>query len=78
MSLHLPEVIVVGAAFVVSSLFLVIPSARICQRLGFSPWLGAVAVIPLANLILLWFVAFSDWPANATRQSDAQTLAGQV
>jgi hypothetical protein len=61
-SVPLPELVVLGAVFVVSSLFLVIPAARICHRVGFSMWLGVIAVVPLANVILLWFVAFSDWP----------------
>jgi hypothetical protein len=36
---------------------------RICRRAGFSQWLGLLIVVPLANILLLWFVAFSEWPA---------------
>lgn len=39
------------------------PAARICRKAGFSPWLGVLIVVPLANILLLWFVAFSPWPA---------------
>lgn len=39
------------------------PAARMLRRVGFSPWLGVLAVVPLANLVLLWFVAFAPWPA---------------
>ena len=38
------------------------PAGRICRRIGFSPWLGLLALIPIGNLALLWFVALSDWP----------------
>ncbi len=31
-------------------------------QLGYSAWLGLLAVAPVANLALLWFVAFSKWP----------------
>ena len=39
------------------------PASRICSRLGFSPWLGLVALVPVANVFLLLFVAFSRWPS---------------
>jgi hypothetical protein len=32
--------------------------------IGFPPLLGLLAVVPLANLVLLWVVAFSPWPAE--------------
>jgi hypothetical protein len=56
-----PELIVL-LAIVVSSLAIVWPAGRICHRLGFSPWLGVLAVVPLANLVLLWYVAMAEWP----------------
>lgn len=40
------------------------PAGRICSRLGFSPWLGPLALVPVANVLLLWFVAFSRWPSH--------------
>jgi predicted PurR-regulated permease PerM len=61
----LPELLavigIVALAFVV-----VWPAARICRRLGFSRWLGVLAVIPVANLVLLWFVAVAQWPLSET------------
>jgi hypothetical protein len=30
------------------------PASRICSRLGFSPWLGILAIVPIANVLLLW------------------------
>ena len=70
-SIGLPELIIL--ALIAAMLGLVIwPAARICTRLGFSPWLGVLAVVPLANLVLLWFVAFASWPA-----ADQTSLAAQ-
>ena len=61
----LPEVTVV--AFLVAMAFLVIfPAATICRRLGFSQWLGVLAIIPVANVLLLWFVALAQWPRVQT------------
>ena len=58
----LPELFIL-VLMVVMSLAVVWPAMRICRRAGFSQWLGLLIVVPLANILLLWFVAFSDWPA---------------
>ena len=56
-----PELIVIGA-MVLMAFVVIWPVATICRRLGFSGWLGFLAVLPMVNLLLLWFVALSDWP----------------
>jgi hypothetical protein len=33
-----------------------VPIARILYRLGFSPWLAILALLPLGNLIGLWLL----------------------
>ena len=40
------------------------PVGRILDRLGFSPLLSAVALIPVVNLIGLWLLAVSEWPRD--------------
>ncbi len=62
MGLGVPELIIILFIAVIP-LVLIWPAMRICRRAGFSPWLGILIVIPLANIFLLWFVAFSPWPA---------------
>jgi len=42
----------------------IIPAWRICQRIGYPGALGLLIVIPLVNLFLLYFLAFSEWQAN--------------
>lgn len=61
-SFGFPELIIAGA-IAMSALTVAWPSARICARAGFSPWIGLLAVVPIANVVLLWFVAFARWPA---------------
>ena len=46
--------VVVGVALLV----LGYPIARILQRLGFSRWWTLVALIPYANVVGLWALAF--------------------
>ena len=51
----------------VMAIIVVVPAWRICARAGYSGWLGLLAVVPLANLVLLYFLAFADWPALRER-----------
>lgn len=68
MRLGPPEAVLV-ITIVFMLLGLVWPAARICKRAGFTPWLGALIVVPLANVVLLWFVAFARWPAEQRAQA---------
>lgn len=38
------------------------PAWKISQKCGYPGWLGLLVVIPLANLVWLYFLAFADWP----------------
>lgn len=51
----------------VIAIIAVIPVWRICQRTGYPGWMGILILIPMVNLLLLYFIAFSDWPADKTR-----------
>jgi hypothetical protein len=59
----LPELTIVLA--IVAGLFVVAyPASRICARLGFPAGLGLLAIVPVINVVLLWFVATSAWPGE--------------
>ena len=64
-----PEFVILFILLVVP-LVVIWPAMRICRRAGFSQWLGLLIVIPLANIFLLWFVAFSPWPAVPESSDD--------
>ena len=40
--------------------------SRILQKAGYSGWWTLLALVPLANLIGLWFFAITPWPSNRT------------
>ncbi len=46
------------------AVLIVVPMWRICQRAGFPGWFGAFVLIPMLNLVLLYFLAFAEWPAR--------------
>lgn len=41
---------------------IIAPFWFIFKKAGYSQWLGLLMVVPLVNLALLYFLAFSDWP----------------
>ncbi len=44
----------------------VVPVSRICRRTGYSGWLGLLMLVPMFNLVLLYFIGCADWPADKT------------
>ena len=45
----------------VASVVAVIPYWFIFKKAGFSPWLAVLMFVPLANIIILYVIAFSEW-----------------
>jgi hypothetical protein len=49
------------------------PFWQIFSKAGFSSWISLLMLIPLANLMVLYIVASTEWPAlkpAATREDD--------
>jgi hypothetical protein len=65
----MPEFIII-AALSLSVITVAWPMGRICRRAGFFPWLGGLAIVPIANIVLLWFLAIAKWPAAAAGAAD--------
>jgi len=43
----------------------VIPFWKLCTRIGYSPWLSLLIIVPLVNIGFIYFLAFSEWPARS-------------
>ncbi len=43
---------------------IVAPFWRISTKAGYSGWLSLLILIPLANVLFLYFLAFSNWPSQ--------------
>ena len=48
---------------VAAAALLVWPAWRVCVKAGFPGPLGVLVVIPVFNLVLLYLLAFAEWPA---------------
>ncbi len=44
-------------------LIIVLPFWKILGRAGFPPWLSLLMIVPVLNIIMIYFVAFAEWPA---------------
>lgn len=64
--LGVAELLMLGIIMLILVAVVAFPAGRICSRLGFSPWLGLIALVPVANVALLLFIAFAKWPAFPT------------
>ena len=45
----------------IAAIISIIPYWMIYKKAGFSPWLALFSIIPMANIIVLYIVAFSQW-----------------
>lgn len=53
-----------GIWMILIGALLVIPFWRLCTRAGYPGPLGLLILIPLVNLAFIYFLAFSQWPAQ--------------
>jgi len=54
----------VGPFWLIGAIIGIIPFWRICKRIGWSPWLSLLIALPIANIIFVYFLAFSQWPSG--------------
>ena len=59
--LGFPEVLLLVLLVLVYVGAIAVPAALICHRIGKPWWLSLFALIPVANVALLWFVAVAPW-----------------
>jgi hypothetical protein len=53
------------------SILFVIPLWSIARRVGWSPWWSLFVLVPIANLVFLWLLAFRSWPRDRTDPAKA-------
>ena len=53
--------------YLVISISVIVPFWRIFSKAGFHPSLSFLTVVPIVNLITIYYIAFSDWPNYKTK-----------
>ncbi len=63
---HLGFSAILAVAFILLSVgvLYLLPVCLICRKAGYPAWLGVAAAIPVANLLLMWFLAQAEWPVE--------------
>ncbi len=51
------------------SAMVLLPFWRICTKAGYSGWLSLLVLIPVVNVVFVYFLGFSEWPSLRSRLS---------
>ena len=62
MSIGYLEIMVVFLISIIAFILPVIAFWKICSKAGFPGILGLLTIVPIANIILLLYLAFAEWP----------------
>ncbi|MCH8274926.1 MAG: hypothetical protein IH851_09055 [Armatimonadetes bacterium] len=50
--------------WLIMAVLLIPPFWFIFSKAGFSKWLSLLIVVPMVNIVILFFLAFSTWPSH--------------
>lgn len=63
-----PSHLIVLALLAPIALLIVLPPFwMIFKKLGYSPWISLLTLLPLVKWVVLYVVAFSNWKADSNR-----------
>ena len=49
-------------AMLIFAALIIVPFWSIFRKAGDTPWLSVLMTAPLVNFVMLYFLAFSNWP----------------
>jgi hypothetical protein len=58
------EMLVIVGILPVVILLNVLPFWMICKKAGFAPALSLLMIVPIANVVLPFYIGFAEWPAQ--------------
>ena len=58
----LSEIVVILGITAITVVLAVVPFWKICTKAGFSGTLSLLMLVPIANIILPFYIAFAEWP----------------
>ena len=57
------ELLLILVIVLVLGFIVIVPYWMIFRKAGYSPWLSLLMMLPLVNIVMLYFLGFSDWPS---------------
>ncbi len=62
-NIGLPEILLILFIVVLFAIvFLLVPYWRIFRKAGFPPALSLLMILPLVNVVMIYYLAFAEWP----------------
>ena len=58
----LPELLIIAVIAGIFGVLAILPFWKIFSKAGFSGWMSLTQIIPLVNVIALFYLAFAEWP----------------
>lgn len=49
---------------IIMLLIVIFPFWKIFSKAGYPGWLSLLMLVPFLNFVILFFLAFSEWPSN--------------
>jgi hypothetical protein len=56
-------------------IFFVYCYCKISGRAGYSPWMGLIMLVPIANIVILYMFAFKTWPIESQGSVNPNTFS---
>jgi len=50
--------------WLIMAVLIILPFRFIFSKAGYSKWLSLLMVVPIVNIVMLYFLAFSTWPSQ--------------
>jgi uncharacterized membrane protein len=62
-NLGVTEIMAICMFVLMFGIVILIPYWRIFAKAGFSPRLSLLMIVPLANIVMLYYLGFKEWPS---------------
>ena len=59
-----PELLIIGFFLFMGGVVVVVPFWMIFSKAGFPGWMSLTQLIPIVNVVALFYLAFAEWPAH--------------
>jgi hypothetical protein len=63
---------------VIIGLLVILPYWKIFSKAGFSGWWSLTLIVPILNFIMLFYLAFAEWPVHRELRRLKQLSTGPV
>jgi len=63
---------------IIIGIFFIVPYWKIFAKAGFSGWMSLTLIVPFLNIIMLFYLAFAEWPVHKELNRLKQSSGGSA